>query len=93
MLGTNQYRLQFVVQQIGVGQFSAYRVVIYGDQQRPRHSDFQCAQDLLQRLREAIPDVEWSGISVDPMGEGQGSSIVFDRELELDTGQLKLLGL
>lgn len=88
----DQYRLQFVVQQIGVGQFSTYRVIIYSDQERPRHSDFKCAQDLLQRLREAIPDIEWSGISVDPMGEGQGS-IVFDRELKLDTGQLELLGL
>lgn len=92
MQGQDQYCVQFVVQQIGVGQFSTHRVIIYSDQQRPRHSDFQCAQVLLERLREAIPDVEWSGISVDPMGEGQGS-IVFDQELKLDAGQLKLLGL
>lgn len=57
--GADNNSFQFVVQQIGVGQFSTYRVIFHGDQVSPRHADFQSVQDLLRRLREAIPEVDW----------------------------------
>lgn len=92
MSGKELYSYQFVVQQLGVGQFSTYRVVVYSDQLSPRHADFQSGQDLLRGLQEAIPEIDWSGISINPMEEGQGS-IVFNQQLKLDAGQLKILGL
>lgn len=79
------------VRQIGIGQFSTYRIVICGDQYAPRHRDFNNAEDLLQRLRKAIPEIEWAAVPLNPLEKGTGS-IVFNGELTRSSGQLMLFG-
>lgn len=84
--------LRVVIQQLGVAAMPRYRVVVYGDNQSPRHSDFLEAQILLDTLRAAIPDFDSSQLSLNPIEEGNGS-MVFAGEVDLDRRQLKILGL
>lgn len=87
----NLHRVRMVIQQIG-GFEVAYRAVVYGDGERPRHVDFKNGQVLLQALHAALPDFDTSSLSLGPLREGQGS-IVFADEVELSDQQLGLLGL
>ena len=54
-----------------------YRVIVYGDELKPRHSDFINAAALLEALEAAIPELDVSQLRLNPLQEGQGS-IVFD---------------
>lgn len=85
------HRVRMVIQQIG-GFEIAYRIAVYGDQEKPRHADFKNGQALLQALRAALPDFDTSSLSRASLQEGQGS-IVFAGEVELSDRQLGLLGL
>lgn len=81
-----------VIKQLSVYPNATYRVIVYGDDQRPRHSDFSDTQILVNTLRTAIPGFDVSKLSLNPLGEGQGS-ILFADEMKLDERQLLLLGL
>lgn len=70
----------------------AYRVVVYGDVEKPRHADFNSRQALLEALQGALPDFDTSGLSLDPLHQGKGS-LVFAGEIELNDRQLGLLRL
>ena len=85
------HTLRMVIQQIGVKNPS-YRLVVYGDWERPRHADFGTGQELARALGAALPDFAKSGLSLHPLEEGQGS-IVFTGEIQLRDRQLGLLGL
>ncbi len=86
------YLLRMVIQQLGVSDKPAYRVVVYGDSKQPRHSDFSDAPALLDTLRAVIPDFDLSNLTLNPLAAGQGS-MVFVGEIKLDKTQLSLLGL
>lgn len=84
--------LRLAIQQLGVSENPAYRVVVYGDDRQPRHSDFGNAHSLLETLRAVIPELDLSKLTMNPMGDGQGS-MVFAGEIRLTETQLSLLGL
>lgn len=92
MSSDNLYTLRMVIQQLGISEKAPYRLVVYGDDQRPLHSDFENLHLLLDALRAAIPDFDFSKFIMNPLGKGQGS-IAFDGELRFDTAQLSLLRL
>lgn len=85
------HRLRMVIQQIEAVHPS-YRVVVYGDREKPRHADFKSGQMLLDALHAALPDFDASRLSLDALAEGHGS-IVFTGEVAVDDRQLGLLGL
>ena len=89
---SNAYPLRIAIQQLGVSENSAYRVVVYGDDRQPRHSDFGNAHILLETLRAVIPELDLSKLTMNPMGDGQGS-MVFAGEIRLNETQLAHLGL
>ena len=84
--------LRFVIQQLGVFPVPSYRIIVYGDELKPRHSDFSSGAVLLETLKATVPELDVSRLSLDPLGEGQGS-IVFDGERPLSAEQLSALGL
>jgi len=84
--------LRFVIQQLGVFAVPGYRIVVYGDEFKPRHCDFDSAAVLLEALGEAVPELDLSQLLLNPMQEGQGS-IVFEGEMLLSEKQLSTLGL
>lgn len=88
----NTDSLRLLIQQVGVSANPAYRVVVYGDGQRPCHSDFSGPQILLAALRAAIPEFDLSRLPLAPLEEGQGS-MVFVGEMKLTKAQLSLLKL
>ncbi len=83
---------RMVIQQLGASENPAYRVVVYGDNQPPQHSDFSSAQTLFNALGAAIPDFDQSKLTLSPLAAGQGS-MVFVGEINLDKAQLVLLGM
>ena len=85
------HTLRLVIQQIGVERPS-YRLVVYGDQEKPLHADLLSAEALLAKLRAAMPDLDLSKHFLYPLKEGQGS-IVFTGEITLRTSQISALGL
>lgn len=82
--------LRMVIQQIGMD--PAYRISIYGNEQKPRHADFKDGRTLLAALETALPDFDTSGLFLDPIHSNQGS-IVFTGGIKLTDRQLGLLGL
>ena len=86
------YLLRIAIQQLDVSENPAYRVVVYGDDRHPRHSDFGNAHILLETLRAAIPDFDFSKLTMNPLRDGQGS-MVFTGEVRLNETQLSHLGL
>ena len=90
MSENESHSLRMVIQQIGIE--PAYRVVVYGDWEKPRHVDFNSRQVLLEALRAALPAFDMATLSLDPLHEGQGS-MVFAGEIEVSNRQLGLLGL
>lgn len=84
--------LRMVIQQLGASENAAYRVVVYGDRQQPRHSDFGDAQILLNAVHASIPEFDLSRIVLSPLAKGLGS-LAFVGEMTLDEAQLSLLGL
>lgn len=80
-----------VIQQIRVEK-PAYRLVVYGDQENPRHRDFSSEQALLDALCAAMPNFGTSELSLNPLATGQGS-VVFTGEFTLNAMQLSVLGL
>ena len=86
------YTLRMVVQQLGISETAPYRLIVYGDDQHPRHSDFENVHILLERLRAAIPDFDFSTFTLNPLSTGQGS-MAFTGEVKLNHCQLSLLGL
>ncbi len=88
----NPIPLRFVIQQLGVFPVPSYRIIVYGDELKPRHSDFSSAADLLEALEVALPELDVSQLRLNPLQEEQGS-IVFDGEKLLSAEQLSALGL
>lgn len=86
----DSHRLRMVIQQIGSE--PAYRVVVYGDHEKPRHADFKNAQMLLEALQAALPDFDTASLSLQPLHGSQGS-IVFTGEIDLNNRQLDHLRL
>jgi hypothetical protein len=84
--------LRFVIQQRGNYPTPNYRIIVYGDAEPQRYSDFSNAQNLIETLRIAIPDFDVSRLALNPWAKGQGS-IVFVEEMDLDKHQLTALGL
>lgn len=84
--------LRVVIQQLGILATPRYRLVVYGDELRPRHSDFASAVVLLEALKAALPELDVSQLSLDPLRQG-GGSIVFDGEMLFSAEQLSALGL
>lgn len=87
--GPNPFRI--VIQQLGVAAIPRYRVIVYGDDQSPRHSDFDDARVLLDTFRSAIADFDSSQLLLNPLEEDKGS-IVFTGEVDLEKWQLAILG-
>lgn len=92
MTAKNLHALRVVLQQLGVRPTPSYRIVVYGDSYAPRHSDFNDPQVLIEKLRLAIPALDVSHLSMNPLGEGQGSIVLADG-MCLDEQQLAILGL
>ncbi|MGA9672664.1 MAG: hypothetical protein WBQ94_25835 [Terracidiphilus sp.] len=84
--------LRVVIQQLRASPAAGYRVIVYGDEFKPRHSDFDSQVALLEALEAAIPELDISHLRLNPLREGQGS-IVFDGEMPLSKKQLSTLGL
>ena len=82
---------RLVIQQIAV-ENPSYRLVVYGDWEKPRHADFGDKEALLKMLRTAMPDIDLSQHFLNPLREWQGS-IVFTGEIQLHDRHLGLLGL
>jgi hypothetical protein len=80
--------LRIVIQQLGVSAVPGYRVIVYGDEFKPKHSDFSSPFALLEALEAAIPELDVSS----SLQEGQGS-IVFDAERLFSEEKLSTLGL
>lgn len=91
-MASNLIPLRIVIQQIGVSRTPGYRVIVYGDDFKPRHCDFSSAATLLDALRAAVSGLDISQQLLTPLCEGQGS-IVFDGERPLSEEQLTALGL
>ena len=83
--------LRVVIQQLGILATPRYRLIVYGDELKPRHSDFSSAAVLLEALKAAVPEPDVSQLSLDPLQEGQGS-IVFDGEMLFSAEQLSAWG-
>ena len=83
--------VRMVIQQVGLEK-PTYHLVIYGDQEKPRHSEFLNVDRLLEALRTAVPSLDLSGCSLNPMRDGLGS-IVFSGEVTLSVTQMTTLGL
>ena len=84
--------LRVVIQQLGIVATPRYRLIVYGDELKPRHFDFSSAAVLLEALKAAVPEPDVSQLSLDPLQQGQGS-IVFDGEKLISAEQLSALGL
>lgn len=84
--------LRVVIKQLGLYPVTNYRVIIYGDELKPMHGDFESATLLIEALRSAIPEFEFAKRPPDPLKEDQGS-IVFDGEMMLSSEQRSALGL
>lgn len=91
-MADNPIPLRVVVQQLGVFPVPSYRIIVYGDELKPRHSDFRSSTALLEALEVAIPELDVSQLRLNPLQEEQGS-IVFDGERLLSAEQLSALGL
>ena len=85
------HTLRMVIQQIGV-ENPSYRLVVYGDREKPMHSDFLNAAALLAALSEVAPALDLKQHLLSPLGEGQGS-IVFTGEIALRASEILALGL
>jgi hypothetical protein len=85
------HTLRMVIQQIGVDNPS-YRLVVYGDKEKPMHSDFLNAAALLAAISEAVPALDLKQHLLNPLREGQGS-IVFTGEIALRASEISALGL
>lgn len=68
--------LRIVIQQIGIAATPRYRVIIYGDNHTPRHSDFDSANVLLDTLRAATPDFDSSQLVLSPLEEAKARSFL-----------------
>ncbi|MGA9669127.1 MAG: hypothetical protein WBQ94_07965 [Terracidiphilus sp.] len=84
--------VRVVIRQLGAWPTSSYRVIVYGDKIVPRNYDFSNEQILIETLRVAIPRLDVSHLSMDPLGEEGNGSIVFAGGMDLDENQLALLG-
>lgn len=84
--------LRVVIQQLGLYPVPNYRLIVYGDELKPMHSDFESAALLVEALRSAVPGFDVSQLLLQPLQEGQGS-IVFDQEMLLTAEQLSALRL
>lgn len=83
--------LRIVIQQLSA-ESHVYRVTVYGDADKPRHTDFSGAEALLQALCSALPAFDLSQLSLNPLEERCGS-IVFAGAIQLDNSQLAVFGL
>jgi hypothetical protein len=84
--------LRIVIQQLAVSAVPGYPVIVYGDDFKPRHSDFSSPAVLLTALAAAIPGLDLAQFRLHPLEEAQGS-IVFDGGRLLSEKQLSALGL
>jgi hypothetical protein len=91
-IASNLNPLRIVILQLGVLAAPGYRVIVYGDEFKPRHCDFHNARALLEALGVAVPELDASKLLLNPLLEGRGS-IVFDGEMLLSEKQLIALGL
>jgi hypothetical protein len=55
-----------VIQQLGVFPVLSYRIIVYGDELKPRHSDFSSAVALLEALEVAVPELDVSQLRLNP---------------------------
>jgi hypothetical protein len=91
-MADNLIPLRLVIQQLGVYPVPNYRVIAYGDELKPMHSDFENVAALTNAVGTAIPGFDISRLLLNPLQEGQGS-IVFDEEMLLSGEQLSVLRL
>ena len=91
-MASNLNPLRIVIQQLGVSAAPGYRVIVYGDEFKPRHCDFSNAGGLLEALGAARPELDASQLLLNPLQAPEGS-IVFNGEMLLSGKQLSALGL
>ncbi len=91
-MAENPIPLRLVIQQLGLYPVASYRVIVYGDELKPRQADFSSAAILLEALGAAVPGLDVSELLLSPLREGQGS-IVYDGEVLLGGAQLSALRL
>ena len=87
-----RYPLRIVIQQIVRAETVSFRIVVYGGNRGPRHSDFDSRDALLKALDSAVPGFDDSSVSIN-VASGNQTSIVFAGEMDLDDNQLSILGL
>lgn len=91
-MADNPIPLRVVIQQLGTYPVPNYRVIAYGDEVKPMHSDFSSDVVLREALKVAVPGLDVSQLFLSPLREGHGS-IVFDGEVLLSGVQLSALRL
>ena len=91
-MSTPRYPLRIVIQQTVRAGTSSFRIVAYGSNRGPRHSDFESSDALLKALHSAVPGFDDSSVSINVAG-GNQTSIVFAGEMDLDYNQLSILDL
>jgi hypothetical protein len=89
---SHQYSIRIVIQRIGGGRGTTWRVLGYGGNRAFGYSDFSSPEGLLSTLQGAIPDFDGATFSLDELAEG-ASSIVYTCDMELSYPQLAVLGL
>lgn len=85
------HTLRIVIQQIGI-ENPSYRLVVYGDSEKPMHSDYRNAAALLAALSQVVPALDLKQRLLNPLREGQGS-IVFTGEIVFGACEIFALGL
>jgi len=93
-MADNRTSLRVVIQPLGLYPVPSYRVIVYGDELKPMHADFESAAVLLEALQTAVPGFDVAQLLLNPLQERQSSigSIVFDGEMPLSGDQRSALG-
>lgn len=87
---SERHSLRIAIQQIESAQKPCFRILAYGERRSFGHADFATLEELITTLQAALPD--FTGWIIDSNTETSGS-IVFTGNMELDEGQLRVLGL
>ncbi len=87
----HKYAIRLVIQRIGFGSTSFWRVIGYGGKRAIGHADFSSTDALVSAVRLAIPEFDPAVLSDSPTQDAP--SIVYSEDVELNYAQLSHIGL